>query len=152
MWLHEGDTIPATQNVTYGPLHDESWIVYQKNYVWSSPNALTVYIYLLWLRTSCFDLCWTWSVLIRRTPIISLSVTYILSNAGSTELNASVPDEVKLEHFEMNTNNAYATKIATTGNVAYVTAWRRYYSCNTECSIWSGTSWNWWLLWLCHLI
>ena len=38
------------------------------------------------------------------------------------KLNASVPDEVKLECFEMNTNNAYATKIATTGNVAYVTA------------------------------
>ena len=47
--------------------------------------------------------------------IISLSVTYILSNAGSTELNASVPDEVKLEHFEMN------TEITTTGNIAYVT-------------------------------
>ena len=50
-----------------------------------------------------------------------MPVTYILSSAGSTELNASVSDEVKLEHFEMNTNNAYATKIATTGNVAYMT-------------------------------
>ena len=28
----------------------------------------------------------------------------------------------------------------------------RYYSCNTECSIRAGTSWNWWLLWLCCLI
>ena len=50
-----------------------------------------------------------------------MPVTYILSSAGSTELNAS--DEVKLEHFEMNTNDAYGTtaEIATTGNVAYVT-------------------------------
>ena len=50
---------------------------------------------------------------------------YILSNACSTELNTSVPDEVKLDHFEMNTNDAYATntaEIATTGNVAYMTA------------------------------
>ena len=53
-----------------------------------------------------------------------MPVTYILSSAGSTELNASVSDEVKLEHFEMNTNNAYGTntaEITTTGNVAYVT-------------------------------
>ena len=43
-------------------------------------------------------------------------------HTGSTELNASVPDEVKLE---MNTNDAYVTntvKIATTENVAYMTA------------------------------
>ena len=54
-----------------------------------------------------------------------MSATYILSNARSTELNTSVPDEVKLDHFEMNTNDAYATnttEIATTGNVAYMTA------------------------------
>ena len=53
-----------------------------------------------------------------------MSVTYILSNAGSTELNASVPDEDKLEHFEMNTNDAYVTntaEITTTENVAYMT-------------------------------
>ena len=53
-----------------------------------------------------------------------MSVTYILSNAGSTELNASVPDEVKLEHFEMNANDVYVTntvEITTTGNVAYMT-------------------------------
>ena len=46
-------------------------------------------------------------------------------HTGSTELNASVPDEVKLGHFEMNTNDAYVTntvKIATTENVAYMTA------------------------------
>ena len=59
-------------------------------------------------------------------------------HTGSTELSASVPDEVKLEHFEMNTNDAYVTntaktattenvaytttEIATTGNVAYMTA------------------------------
>ena len=54
-----------------------------------------------------------------------MSATYILSNACSTELNASVPDEVKLDHFEMNTNDAYAmntAEISTTGNVAYMTA------------------------------
>ena len=54
-----------------------------------------------------------------------MSATYILSNACSTELNTSVPDEVKLDHFEMNTNDAYATntaEITTTGNVAYMTA------------------------------
>ena len=52
-----------------------------------------------------------------------MPVTYILSSTGSTKLNAS--DEVKLEHFEMNTNDAYATntaEIATTENVAYVTS------------------------------
>ena len=41
------------------------------------------------------------------------------------QLKAFVPDEVKLEHFEMNTNDAYATnaaEIATTENVAYMTA------------------------------
>ena len=46
-----------------------------------------------------------------------------------TELNASIPDEDKLEHFEMNTNDAYGTNTAeietmedtipTTQNVAY---------------------------------
>ena len=44
---------------------------------------------------------------------------------GSTEQNTSAPDEDKLEHFEMNTNDAYATntaEITTTGNVAYMTA------------------------------
>ena len=54
-----------------------------------------------------------------------MSVTYILSNAGSTELNASAPNKVALEYFEMNTNDAYGTntaKIATTENVAYTTA------------------------------
>ena len=48
-----------------------------------------------------------------------------LINTGSTELNASVLHEVALEHFEMNTNEAYGTntaEIATTGNVAYTTA------------------------------
>ena len=57
---------------------------------------------------------------------ISLSFTYshsyTLSHTGSTELNPSPPNEVKLEHFEMNTNDAYGTnsiEIATTGNVAY---------------------------------
>ena len=25
---------------------------------------------------------------------------------------------------------------------------RECYHCNTECSIWAATSWNWWLLWL----
>ena len=51
-----------------------------------------------------------------------MPVTYILSNAGSTELNAS--DEVKLEHFEMNTNDAYDTntaEITTAENAAYMT-------------------------------
>ena len=54
-----------------------------------------------------------------------MSATYILSNACSSELNTSVPDEVKLDHFEMNTNDAYATntaEIATTGNVACMAA------------------------------
>ena len=48
-----------------------------------------------------------------------MSVTHTLY--AYTELNAS---EVKLEHFEMNTNDAYVTntvKIATTENVAYTT-------------------------------
>ena len=55
--------------------------------------------------------------------IVSHSCT--LSHAGSTEQNTSAPDEEKLEHFEMNTNDAYATntaEITTTGNVAYMTA------------------------------
>ena len=61
--------------------------------------------------------------------IISLSLTYShncacnLSHAGSTGISA--PNEVKIEHFEMNTNDAYATntaEITTTENVAYMTA------------------------------
>ena len=50
------------------------------------------------------------------------SHSYTLSHAGPT--NTSPPNEVKLEHFEMNTNDAYATntaEIAITGNVAYMT-------------------------------
>ena len=48
-----------------------------------------------------------------------------LIHTGSTELNASVLHEVALENFEMNTNDAYGAntaEIATTGNVAYMTA------------------------------
>ena len=55
--------------------------------------------------------------------IVSHSCT--LSHPGSTELNTSAPNEVKIEHFAMNTNDAYATntaEIATTENVAYMTA------------------------------
>ena len=51
--------------------------------------------------------------------------SYTLSHTGSTELHTSAPNEDKLEHFEMNTNDAYGTntaEIATTGNVAYMTA------------------------------
>ena len=46
-------------------------------------------------------------------------------HAGSTEQNTSAPGGDKLEHFEMNINDAYATntaEITTTGNVAYMTA------------------------------
>ena len=63
------------------------------------------------------------------------SHTHYLSYTGSTELNAhsaphetaleQFPSEVALEHLEMNTNDAYGTNtadIATTGNVAYMTA------------------------------
>ena len=42
-----------------------------------------------------------------------------------TELNASIPDEDELEHFEMNTNDAYGTntaEITTSKNIVYVTA------------------------------
>ena len=42
----------------------------------------------------------------------------------STEPNTSAPHNIALEHFEMNTNDAYVTntaEIATTGNVAYMT-------------------------------
>ena len=49
----------------------------------------------------------------------------LASYTGSTELNASVLHEVALEHFEMNTNDAYGTntaEIATTENIAYMTA------------------------------
>ena len=53
-----------------------------------------------------------------------LSRLHSLSHTGSTELNTSPPNEVKFEHFEMNTSDAYGTntaEIATTGNVAYMT-------------------------------
>ena len=54
---------------------------------------------------------------------ISIYVTYTLSHTDSTVLNAQpVPHKTALEHFEMNTNDAYGTntaEIATTGNVAY---------------------------------
>ena len=57
-------------------------------------------------------------------PWVKLVVTPLsLIHTNTTELN--VPDEVKLEHFEMNTNDAYGTntaEIATTENVAYMTA------------------------------
>ena len=39
--------------------------------------------------------------------------------------NVHAPNEIALEHLEMNTNDAYATnttEIATTENIAYVTA------------------------------
>ena len=56
-------------------------------------------------------------------PCISHTLTTLTHCLiGSTELNASASE---LEHFEMNTNGAYATnaaEITTTGNVAYVTA------------------------------
>ena len=48
-----------------------------------------------------------------------------LIHTGSTELNTSVLHEVALEHFEMNTNEAYGTntaEIATTENIVYMTA------------------------------
>ena len=62
----------------------------------------------------------------QHVTIISLlpHTHHTLSNTDSTELNASVPDEVKPEHFEMNTNDAYGSntaEIATIGNVAYMT-------------------------------
>ena len=44
------------------------------------------------------------------------------TDTDSTELNTSASE---LEHFEMNTNDAYATnaaEIATTENIAYMTA------------------------------
>ena len=60
---------------------------------------------------------------------------HYLSYTGSTELNVHsaphktalehFPSEVALEHFAMNTNDAYTTntaEIATIGNVAYMTA------------------------------
>ena len=61
------------------------------------------------------------------------SLTHYLSCTGSTELNAHsaphkiahFPSETALEHFEMNTNDAYGTntaEITTTENVAYMTA------------------------------
>ena len=55
---------------------------------------------------------------------------HIFSYTGSTELNKPDADEVRLEHFEMNANDAYTAydtystntaKIATTENVAYMT-------------------------------
>ena len=48
-----------------------------------------------------------------------------LIHTGSTELNASVLHEVALEHFEMNTNDAYGTntaEVVITENIAYTTA------------------------------
>ena len=41
-----------------------------------------------------------------------------------TELNTSIPDEDELEHFEMNTNDAYGTntrEIGTIENIVYMT-------------------------------
>ena len=49
-------------------------------------------------------------------------ISYTPHTHLNTELYASVPNEVALEYFEMNTNDAYGTNtadIATTGNVAY---------------------------------
>ena len=48
-----------------------------------------------------------------------------LIHTGSTELNTSVLHEVALEHFEMNTNDAYGTntaEVVTTENITYTTA------------------------------
>ena len=45
----------------------------------------------------------------------------ILLHTGSTDLNTSAPHSTALEHYEMNTNDAYGTntaEITTTGNVA----------------------------------
>ena len=64
------------------------------------------------------------------TKIMILCLTHIAYSlthglTGSTELNTSAPHKTALEHFEMNTNDAYGTntaEIATTGNVAYMTA------------------------------
>ena len=56
------------------------------------------------------------------TLFICISLSLI--NTGSTELNASAPNKVALEHFEMNTNDAYGTNtamITTKENVAYMT-------------------------------
>ena len=50
------------------------------------------------------------------------TLTYTDSCTGSTELNTSAPHKTALEHFEMNTNDAYGTntaEITTTGNIAY---------------------------------
>ena len=47
-----------------------------------------------------------------------------LIHTGSTELNESVLDEVALEHFATNTNDAYGTnnqEVTTMENVAYTT-------------------------------
>ena len=55
---------------------------------------------------------------------LTYSHGYTLSHTGSTELNTSPLSEVKIEHFEMNTNDAYGTntaEITTTGNIAYMT-------------------------------
>ena len=60
-----------------------------------------------------------------RKMITTTSLYLLLSHAGSTEQNTSPPNQDILAHFEMNTNDAYATntaEIATTGNVAYMTA------------------------------
>ena len=54
--------------------------------------------------------------------MVNVSTGIPHTDTGSTELNASASE---LEHFEMNTNDAYATnaaEIATTENIAYMTA------------------------------
>ena len=58
-------------------------------------------------------------------PFHSPLTHHSLLNTDSTEPNESVSNKVALEHFEMNTNDAYSTntaEIATTENVAYLTA------------------------------
>ena len=73
--------------------------------------------------------------MIQHIQTLTYSLTHDLSYTGSTELNAhsaphktaleQFPSEDSLEHFEMNTNDAYGTntaEITTTGNVAYMTA------------------------------
>ena len=49
--------------------------------------------------------------------------TLIHCLTGSTELNTSASHKTALEHFEMNTNDAYGTtaEVTTTENVAYMT-------------------------------
>ena len=49
--------------------------------------------------------------------------TLIHCLTGSTDLNTSASHKTALEHFEMNTNDAYGTtaEVTTTENVAYMT-------------------------------